>query len=278
MGARQEDVGLFFYIRGMSEYLDQLGRTIILEKEPKRIVSLVPSLTELLFSLGLREQMVGRTRFCIHPAHEVNDAEVVGGTKNFSVERIRELKPDLIIANKEENDRARIEELAREFPIWISDVTDLFSAIDMIHGIGQITSRVEKAHLISETILDSFSTLKPVRKHNALYFIWKKPWMVAGKNTFINDVMHRAGMVNVMTNERYPELTENDIDQLDPDVIFLSSEPYPFREEHRIQMEKRFPRATVKLVNGEYFSWYGSRLLGSARYLHSLLDVITAPA
>ena len=222
--------------------------------------------------------MVGRTKFCIHPSHEIGEAEVVGGTKNFSVEKIRKLKPDLIVANKEENDRQRIEELEKDFPVWVSDVSDLYSAIDLIHGLGQVTGTEAKSHLISETILQSFASLKPSQQYNVLYFIWKKPWMVAGRNTFIHDMMHRAGMINLATEERYPVIDEDKFDQYDPDVIFLSSEPYPFSEKHRILMEKKFPRATVMLVNGEYFSWYGSRLLGSAKYFHSLIEVITAPA
>ena len=270
--------GSFFYIYDMSVYLDQLGREIHLQIPPKRIVSLVPSLTELLFSLGLKDHMVGRTKFCIHPSHEIGDVTVIGGTKDFSVEKIRMLQPDLIVANKEENDKKRIGELEKDYPVWVSDVSDLYSAIDLIHGLGQITCSESKAHLISETILQSFASLKPLRQYHVLYFIWQKPWMVAGRNTFIHDMMHRAGMINLATEERYPVIDEDKLDQYDPDVIFLSSEPYPFSEKHRILMEKQFPRAIVKLVNGEYFSWYGSRLLGSAKYFQSLIEVITAPA
>ncbi|MEJ2005998.1 MAG: helical backbone metal receptor, partial [Cyclobacteriaceae bacterium] len=255
-----------------------LGRIVMLQKPPARIVSLVPSLTELLFSLGLKEQMVGRTKFCIHPSNDIDGVEIVGGTKKFSVERIKALHPDLIIANKEENDRKLVDQLTDDFPVWVSDVSDLYSAIDLIHGIGRMTSTEVKAHLISETILQSFSTLKPLHRYNALYFIWKDPWMVAGRNTFIHDMMNRAGMINLVTEDRYPAIEEAQLDQYDPDVVFLSSEPYPFAREHRIEMEKRFPRASVKLVNGEYFSWYGSRLLESAKYFQSLIKVIAAPA
>jgi ABC-type Fe3+-hydroxamate transport system substrate-binding protein len=262
----------------MHEVKDQLGRSLTLSEEPKRIISLVPSLTELLYSLGLKDRIIGRTRFCIHPSHSVENAEIIGGTKNFSVERIQELHPDLIIANKEENDRDKILELSAKFPVWVSDVANLYDAIDMIHGIGHITGTGNKAHLIAETVLESFSNLKHVNRYSALYFIWRKPWMVAGRNTFIHDIMHRAGMMNEVTLDRYPVIEPDKLANFDPDIIFLSSEPFPFKEKHRIEMEKLFPRAKVLLVNGEYFSWYGSRLLGSADYLQSIVGAISAPA
>ena len=247
-------------------YTDQLNRKIVLPSSPQRIVSLVPSQTELLVDLGLEDRIVGITKFCVHPKHLLKTKTIVGGTKNYRFEVIQALKPDLIIANKEENQREGIEKLAKEYPVWISDITTLQDSFEMILGLGKMLDANEKA---SEIVIQLKSDFKVSfeKKGTAVYLIWKNPIMVAGKDTFINEMLSLAGFENKVTKSRYPTLTMEELKELNPNYLLLSSEPFPFKEIHLADFKKQFPEATVKLVDGEYFSWYGSRLLGASAYL-----------
>lgn len=252
-------------------FTDQMGRHISIPYPPQRIISLVPSQTELLFDLGLDTEMVGITKFCIHPREKFKRSTKIGGTKMLDIGKIRELNPDLIIGNKEENDRMQIEDLMKEFPVWMSDIQVLPEAIDMIKQIGELTGRTEKAAVIADDINEQFLSLnikhKPVR---TAYFIWKDPYMLAGKQTFIDDILSRGGFENVISDNRYPEISVNQLKNLKPECIFLSSEPYPFKDEHVREVQSICPDARVSIVDGEMFSWYGSRLLLSPAYLRSL--------
>ncbi|MBN7815128.1 ABC transporter substrate-binding protein [Algoriphagus pacificus] len=247
-------------------YTDQLNRNIVLPSSPQRIVSLVPSQTELLVDLGLVDRIVGITKFCVHPKHLLKTKTIVGGTKNYRFEVIQGLKPDLIIANKEENEREGIEKLAKEYPVWISDITTLQDSFEMILGLGKMLDANEKASeivfLLKSDFKESFE-----KKGTAVYLIWNNPIMVAGKDTFINEMLSLAGFENKVTKSRYPTLTMEELKELNPNYLLLSSEPFPFKEKHLADFKKQFPEATVKLVDGEYFSWYGSRLLGASAYL-----------
>ncbi|MFA6945200.1 MAG: helical backbone metal receptor [Pedobacter sp.] len=252
-------------------FTDQMGRLISIPYPPQRIISLVPSQTELLFDLGLDMEIVGITKFCIHPREKFKTSTKIGGTKMLDLGKIRELKPDLIIGNKEENDKTQIEELMKEFSVWMSDIQVLPEAIDMIKQIGELTGRPEKAAVIADDINEQFSNLnkkdKPVR---TAYFIWKDPYMLAGKQTFIDDILSRGGFENVIGDDRYPESSIDQLKNLNPECIFLSSEPYPFKDEHVKEIQSICPDARVSIVDGEMFSWYGSRLLLSPAYLRSL--------
>ncbi|SFO22582.1 ABC-type Fe3+-hydroxamate transport system, substrate-binding protein [Algoriphagus ornithinivorans] len=251
------------------EFTDQLNRTIFLPHPPKRIVSLVPSQTELLVDLDLEDRIVGVTKFCIHPKGLKKSKAIVGGTKNYRFEVIEELKPDLIIGNKEENDQKGIEKLAERFPIWMSDIFKVSDALEMIRSIGELTGSQEKAEELSIQISKEF--LKPMPgKGRAVYLIWNKPMMAAGRNTFIDEMLRYAGFENVVAQDRYPELSIEEIKGLDPEWILLSSEPFPFKEKHIKEFEGLFPKKKIKIVDGEMFSWYGSRLLKSKRYFQSL--------
>lgn len=252
-------------------FTDQMGRLISIPHPPQRIISLVPSQTELLFDLGLDTEIIGITKFCIHPREKFKRSTKIGGTKMLDLAKIRELKPDLIIGNKEENDRAQIEELMKEFPVWMSDIKVLPEAIDMIRQIGELTGRSEKANIIADDINEQFLNLnkkhKPAR---TAYFIWKDPYMLAGKQTFIDDILSRGGFDNAIYDDRYPEISVDQLKNLNPECIFLSSEPYPFKDEHVKEIQNICPDALVSIVDGEMFSWYGSRLLLSPAYLRSL--------
>jgi ABC-type Fe3+-hydroxamate transport system substrate-binding protein len=252
-------------------FTDQMGRLISISHPPERIISLVPSQTELLFDLGLDTEIIGITKFCIHPREKFKGSTKIGGTKMLDIGKIRELKPDLIIGNKEENDRTQIEELMKEFPVWMSDIQVLPEAIDMIRQIGELTDRSERAAVIADEINEQFLKLKKINKpYRTAYFIWKDPYMLAGKQTFIDDILNRAGFENVISDNRYPEISADKLKNLKPEIIFLSSEPYPFKDEHVKEIQGICPDARVAIVDGEMFSWYGSRLLLCPAYLRTL--------
>lgn len=259
----------------MPSFTDQLAREVILNAAPRRIVSIVPSQTELLFDLGLEREIAGITKFCIHPAEKIKSAAKIGGTKKLNIELIRKLKPDLIIANKEENSREDIELLMKDYPVWISDIVTLEDALKMIKSIGHLTSRQHQAEAIAQNISGEFDKLNKEQKASmplsAAYFIWKEPYMAAARETFIDDMLKRMGLANAFQQARYPVLTEEIVRNAKPDVIFLSSEPYPFREKHIEEFQSLCPEAKIHLVDGEAFSWYGSRLQSTPAYLKRLL-------
>lgn len=254
-------------------YTDQLNRQVILTNfPPRRIVSLVPSQTELLSDLGLDDSVLGLTKFCVHPTAWRKLKTVVGGTKQLHLDRIRGLKPDLIIANQEENDKGQVEALAKDFPVWVSKVVDLESALDMILQLGAICDKITKAEHLALAIRTSFEALNDLPKRRAAYLIWRKPYMASGGDTFINAMMNRAGFINVFGAQlRYPEVSIFDLQQAKPEVILLSSEPFPFKEKHLTELQEHCPQAVIRLVDGELFSWYGSRLLHSASYFRKLV-------
>jgi len=243
---------------------------------PQRIISLVPSQTELLFDLGLNGEIVGITKFCIYPAHKVRDKTIVGGTKTGHLDRIHALKPDLIIANKEENTRDQVEELQRHYPVHITDVTTLPDALSMIRNVGQLVGKATQADDMAQQIGHSLSSPSSLSSlscppPSVAYFIWRKPYMVAAGDTFIDAMLTAAGFRNAFAEQtRYPEIAPDELQQVRPDLIFLSSEPYPFAEKHVAELQAICPSARVRVVDGEVFSWYGSRLLRAADYFRNL--------
>jgi len=254
------------------EILDQLGNQISLKSPAKRIISLVPSQTELLHYFGLEEETIGITKFCIHPNEWFVSKNRVGGTKNLQIEAIRDLQPDLIIANKEENTQAEIEELQKEFNVYISDIITMTDAYQMIEHVGCLCGKEQQAVDLIDEIQESFEDFKQVSGKVA-YFIWRDPFMVCGQSNFINEVISFAGFENVIDLPRYVELSSAELSKLDLDYIFLSSEPYPFKEEH-INEFKELSKAKIVLVDGEMFSWYGSRMLKLRKYLDQLKSII----
>lgn len=259
-----------------TDFKDQIGRKIRLKGIPKRIVSLVPSQTELLADLGLDEEVTGITRFCIHPEGWLKRKIIVGGTKDYKTTRIRELAPDLIIANKEENTAATLEELMEEFPVWVSDISTLEEALEMILTVGEMTGKTEKAAELTSDIRSGFQSLERevapgAGAKRAAYYIWKDPWLAAGSDTFIQDMLRRCGLLPVPSLSRYPELPPEELAELRPDFVLLSSEPYPFRYKHRMIFEGIVPAERILLTDGEYFSWYGSRLVHAPAYFRTLM-------
>jgi ABC-type Fe3+-hydroxamate transport system substrate-binding protein len=243
---------------------------------PQRIISLVPSQTELLADLGLGDRVVGITKFCIHPEEWRKTKAIVGGTKNFDFDMIRSLNPDLIIGNKEENYQEGIEELQKHFPVWMSDIVTIDDACQMILSIGDISDASEKASALIERIKNEFKSVVRLEPQSTLYLIWKNPWMGAASGTFIDEMLKLSGLRNCLKSKtRYPELTSDEIGQLNPELILLSSEPYPFKEKHMEELQMLCPTSKILLVDGEMFSWYGSRLLKFPTYLEDLRRVLS---
>jgi len=269
----------------MSVFIDQTGRKVILDKIPQRIVSLVPSQTELLYDLGLNAEVVGITKFCVHPEEWFHSKTRVGGTKQIKIDVIHQLKPDLIIANKEENVKEQVEELARHYPVWISDINSLPGAYAMIEQAGMLTDKINAAKVILDQIKANFSLLptsgsRPLtpdsRLHTA-YLIWQNPYMTAGGDTFIHSMMEIAGFKNISGDKhRYPEISIEDLRTAACQVLLLSSEPFPFKQKHIDELQPLLPGTKILLVDGEMFSWYGSRLLQAPAYFIKLQAKVNA--
>ncbi|MCH2198690.1 MAG: helical backbone metal receptor [Flavobacteriales bacterium] len=249
------------------QFTDHIGHVIELPKAPTRIISLVPSQTELLFSLGLDHEVVGLTKFCIHPEEKWRSVTRVGGTKNVNHQRIAELAPDLIIANKEENTKEDILHLQDQYPVWTSDIENLEDAFHMIRDVGELVGKAQEASTIADDIAASLQSIKGRCRGKVAYLIWENPKMLAGPKTFIHEMLNFCGWENAVDQERYPELTIEQLQDLQPDLIMLSSEPYPFKQKHLDEFMQLFPNSTVSLVDGEMFSWYGSRMMLTADYI-----------
>ncbi|WP_276484611.1 helical backbone metal receptor [Paraflavitalea pollutisoli] len=260
----------------MPTYTDQLQRSISLPSSPQRIISLVPSQTELLFSLGLETEVVGITKFCVHPDSWFRHKRRVGGTKTVKPELVAALQPDLIIANKEENVREQVEALAHQYPVWISDVNTLADSQAMIRALGMITDRATLAVDLALQIETGFASLIPLSKPlRTAYLIWRDPYMTVGHDTFVHDMLTHCGLLNVFGNQaRYPATSVEALQAADCQLLLLSSEPYPFKEQHIAELQAYLPHTRILLVDGEYFSWYGSRLLGAPAYFQSLLQQV----
>lgn len=261
------------------QFADQMNRTISLGAYPKRIVSLVPSQSELLWDLSLQNELVGITKFCIHPNEMFQSVARIGGTKTLDLEKIRALEPDLIIGNKEENEQKQVEQLMQEFTVWMSDINTCPQALGMIAGIGMLTNRQQAAQALVADVENGFQQLKEAftNRPTVLYLIWKGPYMAAGRDTFIDDMLRRIGLQNsaAQLEGRYPQLSNKQILALAPQYVFLSSEPYPFKDKHISELQELLPKSKIVLVDGEMFSWYGSRMKKAPPYLRGLINSLS---
>ncbi|RRJ92207.1 ABC transporter substrate-binding protein [Flavobacterium macacae] len=264
----------------MKTFQDQIGTTLTFENTPKRIISLVPSQTELLYELGLEENIIGITKFCVHPYHLKQTKKIIGGTKKVHYEKIKLLQPDIIIANKEENTLEIVEELRKIAPVWVTNVITIEDNFQMISDFGKLFNCRTEALKISDKIKNAqqdfleFMKDKPSRK--VAYFIWKDPFMVAGSDNYINEILKLNNFQNIYDNPekfsgRYPEIIIQKIRiQGDPEIVFLSSEPFPFKDEHAFEIGRFTHHAKTIFVDGEMFSWYGSRLLKAFDYFKTI--------
>ncbi len=246
---------------------------------PQRILSLVPSLTETLHTLGLERQVVGVTRFCVHPPHWRREKATVGGTKNVRIERARSLRPDLVLANREENTRADVEALSGFAPVHVSHIQTLEDALACIAEIGGLTGAPEAAGALAEGIRGQFARLPAPAPLRAAYLIWRRPYMAAGGDTFIDQMLAAAGFANVFgAARRYPATTAEEIAALQPDCVLCATEPFPFAAAHLAELHAALPGVRVARVDGERFSWYGSRLLGAPAYFNALRGALASGA
>ena len=262
----------------MLQINDPLGTLFELKSTPQRIISLVPSLTETLYDLGLEDKIIGITKFCVHPVHFKSTKKIIGGTKKVHFEKIRLLKPDFIIASKEENTEEIVLELQKICPVWVTNIATVADVLQTISDFGQLFNCRTEARKWNDKIAYSFEEFKsfshnaPVRK--AVYFIWKNPYMVAGTGTFIDELMQLNKFENCFRNQnRYPEV---DLEVLkkehEPEVVLLSSEPFPFKDEDAFEIGRFTHHAKTVFVDGEMFSWYGTRLHQSFRYFKQLQE------
>jgi ABC-type Fe3+-hydroxamate transport system substrate-binding protein len=233
----------------------------------------VPSLTEMLVDLGLENRLVGVTKFCVHPDYIRNTAEVIGGTKTIKIDKIESLNPDFILANKEENDFDDIMELSKRNPVYVSDINKIEDLIDLIKKLSQIFKIDDEGNTLIENIQSGFIKFRKNIEHQpklrVAYFIWRDPWMVAASSTFIDYMLGLNNFENVYRNlERYPEVDIHNLN--DVDYVLLSSEPFPFKDQHK--KEFKLDSDKIEVVNGEYFSWYGSRLMKAFDYFEKLRD------
>lgn len=250
---------------------DSLGRPLTLPDNPSRIISLCPSQTETLFALGLEGRIAGRTRYCIHPADRVASIPVVGGTKKIDIETVAALSPDLIIAEKEENTREDVEKLSSIAPVYVTKNESYQEALETIHRLGIITGKEAEAIQLVKSIEAAWNTIPPSQRPlRVLYLIWRKPYMAAGQPTFIDSLMRRLGWENLAAAlpGRYPVLENPSL--LDPEVVLLCSEPYPFKAQHIPEIQSIWPRAHIEIVRGDYFAWYGVRMIEAASYFAHL--------
>ena len=244
-----------------------------------RIISLVPSITLLLCDLGLEDVLVGRTKFCIHPKEKINNIPIIGGTKNIDINKIQALQPQLIFASKEENIKEQVDALKKQYKTIIFDICNLEDNYSMIEKIGKLTNTEKQAQTIIQQTKHNFDVFKQNNKASllpALYLIWKKPYMTVGKDTFIHALLERLGVQNMFAHQtRYPIIHNLQTSYFDKcKLVFLSSEPYPFSEKHIKEFQTQLPNAKIILVDGEFFSWYGSKMLETPTYFQQLLEKI----
>lgn len=257
---------------------DQLGNLHVFPQSPKRIVSLVPSQTELLYDLGLDEKIVGITKFCVHPLHFKATKKIVGGTKKVNIDKIAQLKPDIVIANKEENTEEIVESLGQIAPVWVTDIVTIEDNLKMIRDFGHLFNCRTEAQKWIDKINFGLSDFKAFMKNRpsfrVAYFIWKNPHMVAGGGTFINEMLQLNNFVNIYADrDRYPEIIIQKMRiQGDPEIVLLSSEPYPFKDEDAFELGRFTHHAKTIFVDGEMFSWYGSRLVKAFGYFRQLQE------
>jgi ABC-type Fe3+-hydroxamate transport system substrate-binding protein len=244
---------------------------------PQRIVSLVPSQTELLHYFGLEIETIGITKFCIHPKEWFSTKTRVGGTKNINIQLIKKLQPDLIIANKEENVKEQMEELAKNFTVLVTDVNNINDGLQMIKIIGKITGKEKVADDLVTAVQNQFAKIIiPEKIISTAYLIWKDPYMTIGDDTFINDVIKKCGLQNIFADKkRYPEVNIADLPIANCQLLLLSSEPYPFKQKHIDELQQQLPNTKIILVDGEMFSWYGCRMLLMPEYLNRLIENVS---
>lgn len=236
-----------------------------------RIISLVPSITETLIDLA-PEMVIGRTKFCIHPADFVKKLPVVGGTKNFHPEKVRELRPDLVIVNKEENEKEPVEELMKDLNVMVTNIENLDDNYKLIRELGEIVGQQKKAEEICQKTIRIFEENHLKQSIRTGYMIWRKPYMTVGGDSFVNHILETLGFINIFNDrKRYPEIELKELDETE--LIILSTEPYPFSEKHIPEFSSELPDKKIIVADGEAFAWFGSRLSKLEDFYKNLVKV-----
>lgn len=239
-----------------------------------KVISLVPSITEALFDLGLTEnEVIGRTKFCIHPQEKVKNVEIIGGTKNLNIEKIKALKPDLILANKEENVKEQVEILMADFKVIVYNTETIEDNYYLVQNLGLLFNKEEKAEIFNLKINKILNQAKLNSTKKAAYLIWKNPYMTVGSDTFIHNILSEIGFENIFKSQtRYPEIQVEDL--AEADVIMLSSEPFPFKQKHIAELKEFYPEKKIIIVDGEAFSWYGTHIAKCENYFRELITEV----
>ncbi|NIJ45858.1 ABC-type Fe3+-hydroxamate transport system substrate-binding protein [Wenyingzhuangia heitensis] len=261
-------------------FTDDLGYTLNFDKKPKRIISLVPSITETLYDLNVEEFIVGVTKFCVHPVHFKHTKAIVGGTKTIKLEKIKELQPDIVFCNKEENTPEIVAQLQEFTQVYVTKISTIEDSKRMIANFGVLLNRRTEADLLNRKIdlkLEAFKTfIADFEIKKVAYFIWYNPWMVAANSTYINTLLSLNKFDNIYSNlEQYPEINPKRIrHDGDPEVLFFSSEPFPFKDKHAFEISEYTNRSSAVFVDGEMFSWFGSRLIKAFDYFKTVRNRI----
>ena len=271
----------------MSARVDASGVAVELARPPRRIVSLVPSITETLCALGLADALVGITVYCVEPRAIVGGKTKIGGEKNPDLETIRGLEPDLVIANVEENLREHVDALrAWSIPVWVTYPRTVVEGIQLIAELGAVTGAetraaemVEQITPLYERVAGAAARRRPVA---VFYPIWRGPYMTINRDTYIHDMLRVCGARNVFGDraERYPAVTLDEVAAQRPDVILLPDEPFRFRRAHVADFTGYADVPAVRdgrihLVDGKPFSWHGPRIAEALRLLPRLIDPTT---
>ncbi|HKD66615.1 MAG TPA: helical backbone metal receptor [Candidatus Binataceae bacterium] len=255
------------------EWHDELGYRLEFDEPPERIVSLVPSLTETLFALGLKSQVVGVTKFCVEPAGEVESIEKVGGTKNPDLRAIAALDPDLVIANAEENRQQDVERMrAGGLKVFVTYPRNVSGALESILGLGRVTRRESEAAVMAREVVRVVSVIETSlgiwNKLRLRVFcpIWKKPWMTFNEDTYAHDVLRLLGFLNVYGDSaiRYPRTTLEEALDRQPQVVVLPDEPYEFGEADVAELKAELPSGLsrrIMLIGGRDLHWYGVHMI-----------------
>lgn len=243
--------------------VDARGVRLTLERAPQRIVSLVPSTTETFFALGAGTQLVGRTRYCVHPQPEVARLAEVGGTKALAWSRLEALRPDLIVANSEENKPEFWERLVAIAPLWVAFPRTLAEAVEDLRDMAVLVGRGERGEELAGEIETARVAARAAAEPGGFsyaYLVWREPYMVVSDDTFIARMLAEVGGRNVFAEvePRYASVTLEQLIAADPERVLLSSEPYDFGIEHADELGPLAERC--RLVDGELCSWHGARM------------------
>lgn len=259
-------------------FIDDLGNILSFQHKRTKIVSLVPSITETLYHLDVEKYVVGITKFCVHPPHFKHTKEIVGGTKKVNIEKIKALEPDIVFCNKEENTPEIVAQLREFTQVYVTEIKTIDDSKRMIENLGRILNRRNQADLLNRKIdlklLNFKEFIKDAAPKKVAYFIWYNPWMVAGDQTYINHLLELNNYENIYTKEQgYPEINPKRIrHEGDPEVLFFSSEPFPFKDEHAFEISEYTNRSGAVFVDGEMFSWFGARLLKAFDYFKTVRE------